>query len=744
MIFLLVAITGCSNAASPVEPVKGDPSGQQESSHQLWGIWQFKADPDAGSIDIVPIRMSDVHLNALRFLEPPVKLYLNVENVKFTGNILDCDVTLRHPFLGLTQYTGFDVCGIFITNGSVSGFSDPELRMAGEGDAHLMNPDGLTRWWNPAEFPHEDTMFAYKDGLLGTPYDVAGFNCTLNAYKFFCDDITEPDAPLSSVDPSSRCYFSAGGENVRHYKIKFVQGEFVFNYAIDASWKFPLGTPPWHVPDDFAPGANRVEAWNVNVTEVDNTLWNDGAENGGDLSLLVDVWDHYNAGLNTIKVESPVSFNAVTSDTPVGGGEGYSTYKVDIVDATPSPDSIDLLITIESEAAGYQNLLPGKQVSAYFVSSASVDDEKPGGPTECGTGIHGTPVQTPFLDQSQNIVKFEIGWLVNGPYSGQMLATALDDTLVTIRRYDTDSIGALTGTLFATLPADACPPGPAPYFYAPFLYHMEVEHVTGRVIVVPNGLGINNSFLIYDNQGNLISSESGISVGENRKIVATGSNVNGDLWLLTAAYLGWAYGNQLKLERWAYQAGPPYIAYDPASDLNVDAVIGHYNDKTGEYTYNDDVFDLAILFPEERLFIWQGDWSAGNNGILSAFDLNTGSPPIYRPDLSDDNVLSLPTWLEANDWLKAASGGIWCDHSDSDLDGCRVVVFARTVDPPPYFKSSIARLDRDGKVLNEAVYDNTGCYTIGVNFDPDPTKDFLVFAGYGPNECFMSPPPADW
>jgi hypothetical protein len=488
-----------------------------------------------------------------------------------------------------------------------------------------------------------------------------------------------------------------------------------------------------------------VEAWNVKINEVDNTLWNDGKDQGGDLSLLIDVWDHYNAGLNTVNVESPANFDGVSSSMPIGGGEGYSTYQVDIVDATPAPDSIDLLITIASEATGYQNLLPGKKVSAYFASKAAVDDEAPGEPPECGTGIHGTPVQTTFSDQSQNIVKFEIAWLVNGPYAGQMLATALNGSLVTMRRYDTDSIGNLNGTLFATLPAAACPPGPPPYYYDPFLYHIDVEQVTGRVIVVPNGLGINNSFLLYDNQGTLISSESGISVGDNRKIVAMDSNANGDLWLLTATHLGISYGNKLKLERWAYQAGPPYIAYDPSCDMNVDEIIGDYNDKTGEYTFNNDIYDLAILYPEQRMFIWQGDWSGNNNGILSTFDINAAGPPTYRPDISNDSVLSLPTWLSGNDWLKATDGGIWCDHSNSKLDGCRVVVYARTTVPPPtYFKCSIARLDRNGKVLNKTDYDNNWSYTIGVNFDPDPAKNYLVFAGYAPSAGFMSPPPVDW
>jgi len=373
IILTILFIIGCSGGGNPVvqDPIN-IPVKDTASSHIIWGLWQCTADRSSESLDIVQLRTGDAHLNAIQFLEPPPHVYLTVKNLKFTDNKIDCDVILKHPFLGLKQYTGFDVCGILIGSGSVTGFSNPCLRMAGQGDTRLLNPDGFTRWWNPSEFPYTETMFGYKDGLLGNPDSTADFNCTLNGYKLFCDDIADPNAPLTAMAPESRCVFSSGLQNVRHYTIEIGDAGFVFNYAVDANWKMPEGTPPWDVPDDFAPPANRTEAWNIIVTETSNTLWNDGSQSGGGLSLDITLWDHYDAGLNMLYLESPGNFD------PVGPIEAdvvstyLAAYKANIISATPAQGSIDILITGQSQATGYQGILPGEPVSAYFIYNAEV------------------------------------------------------------------------------------------------------------------------------------------------------------------------------------------------------------------------------------------------------------------------------------------------------------------------------------------------------------------------------------
>jgi len=245
-----------------------------DSSHMLWGLWQFTADPVNETLDITQVRTGTMHINVLPFLEPPAFMYLSLESLKFNGDIIETDIGIRHPFLGLTEFTGFDVCGILISNGFYTGFDDSDINYAGPGDTYLMNPDGHSRWWNPVEFPvNTGTIFGYNDGLLGAPDSLANYNSTLNGYKYFCVDLTDPDTPLSEVTQANRGMFNAGQKNIRHYSIQLGTEGLVFNYAIDANWDFPEGPSPWIAPDDFGPNANRSEPWWIDVSETSNSLY---------------------------------------------------------------------------------------------------------------------------------------------------------------------------------------------------------------------------------------------------------------------------------------------------------------------------------------------------------------------------------------------------------------------------------------------------------------------------------------
>ncbi len=379
LILLLVFSLGCSRGGSPAAPeTNGMEKGALDSSHYTWGVFTFICDPVSSSIDIVTMREATLHLNALPFLEPPPLGLLTIESLEFNGNIADVDIGLTHPFLGLTEFTGFDVCGIMFSHGSVDGFHDPELAIAGEGDTRLLNADGYSRWWNPAEFPHGDTIFTYVEGLLGTPSGPADFNTTLNGYKYFTDGLSKDD-PLELIDPTSRGVFSAGQKRVRHYSID-LSGGLIFNYAIDACWESPAGNPPWTAPDDFGPNANRPEAWRISVTEVENTLYYEEStgDAGGDLQLLIDVYDWFNASDNQVSVESLSGLPYTTSAVAVDGGIGFSTYQLDLSgDSIIESGSVDLLITVESEVTGYGGLLPGKPVCVYFIHSVEVEGVEP-------------------------------------------------------------------------------------------------------------------------------------------------------------------------------------------------------------------------------------------------------------------------------------------------------------------------------------------------------------------------------
>ncbi len=726
----LMAMFGCSGSSEVVIPEDNRAAFESGDNHGLWGLWQFTADIENEILDVVPLRLGEMHLNALKFLEPPVNLYLTVENIQFTGQTIDLDVVLRHPFLGLNQYTGFDVCGILISYGSVTGFDDADMAMPGDGDTRLLNPDGYMRWWNPVEFPHTDTMFGYKDGLLGTPDDIAEYTATLNGYKFFCDDITTPDDPLSSVDPASRCVFSAGQSNTRHYTIEIAPDGLVFNYAVDANWKYPVGSPPWSVPDDFGPQANRTEAWNIAIATTENTLWNDGIGSGGDLSLSIDVWDHFDADLNTVRVESPGNFAITSSVTPVDGGDGYSTYEIDIMDATPAEESIDLLITVESEAVDYQDLLPGKKVSAYFTHSVDVDDEEPV-QTDCGTAIHGELIPSPFIDQPDTVSKNEIANLISGPYAGEMLVQSAPNS---VNRYDMDAIGPHSGNHFLDIP-------PAAQGDFNIIYHLDIDPIDGKVIVVPSGLGHNNSMLVYDDEGNLLSPDTGISVGPDRKIYAIHPNDNGELWILTTGHSSFSTSYESRLERWLYSPVTPYYTHIPGSDLDTDEILGE-DPGSGVYKVGNDITEMTISWAKQRIFILQQAHIGEHNGRLYVFDINETGPPTYREDLSIMSLFSQGTWRSFYDNQRGSNGGLYCDHSNEILDECRIIIYGRS---HPDMDIMLIRLDGDANILNETLYvDSYAPSSMGITWPTPMHEGHLMLVDYNPDRCSMSAAPGDW
>jgi len=287
VVFLLWTI-GCSGggnipvapdtSGSPVspaekgtlEPVGGPRITEGDSELRVpVAFYTFKADPDAGTLDVELLRAANMHMNGVPYLEDgPENLLKVVGPPKFSngGKQLDVNIKITHPNAD-PLFTGFDVHGTFITKGTMGSWNDPTVILAGPNETRLMNPDGMTRWWNPREFTKYG-VYGYDPGELGSliPGNEAA---TINGYKTFADGLGELST-MSDLNPANRGMFSVGTSCTRHYTLS-LKGGLVFNYAVDLSWAFPTKLPPTP-PGDFPIKANMPEPYWIEVEEWVNTL----------------------------------------------------------------------------------------------------------------------------------------------------------------------------------------------------------------------------------------------------------------------------------------------------------------------------------------------------------------------------------------------------------------------------------------------------------------------------------------
>jgi outer membrane protein assembly factor BamB len=410
MVAILLA-TGCSGTSNPAIPDPGNLQGltpqAQYGTHVLWGSWDVAIDLETLEVTIIPDRTSNLHVNVISHIEPPSGSTMGISNISIDGTVVGCDIALMHPFPGLNQYAGFDVRGILIADGSVTGYNDSDVVLAGPDETRLLNADGFTRWWNPVEFPDNGTMFSYRDGKLGNPFSTAGYGATLNPYKVFADSLDTDDPLLMLVDPGlpngeTRAVFKPGYVNTRHYEIQFPDDGsglplVIFNYAIDASWE-PVSPPPSNLPDDFPIHANCVEPFYVEVQVTGNTLYYTGTgETGGSIGLDINVHDWQGAlgdgGLvanevNNVSIESLTCLNGLHPATLVPGsgmGETYSTWHAELSGEPPSGEDQMFLVTVESSNGDWQPEFTGwdgsAPLSAYATAWAQVGDTPPSSST---------------------------------------------------------------------------------------------------------------------------------------------------------------------------------------------------------------------------------------------------------------------------------------------------------------------------------------------------------------------------
>ena len=273
-IFLLLAraMVALSCARNPTSPPAVDPHSAPQMSaarsdvtdegpYRLWGEWTFYINENHDGVDVVPKRDLHFHLNALRFLEDYCKDCVTIQSIRKRGDgTIDLTVRITHPFSGFPQFTGFDVKGIMMFNGSyeypIAGDADdfPRIPVEGPffraswkevGDPEVLNPDGYTFRWNPEwDSGSSQPIFNYWQGKYATGIPTAHINAFLNYYSHEERHMFAHDRSVSGT-----------------YHIWLPPGPVVAGYAVEACWEPPTVVPVTDPLTDFPITANQPEPY---------------------------------------------------------------------------------------------------------------------------------------------------------------------------------------------------------------------------------------------------------------------------------------------------------------------------------------------------------------------------------------------------------------------------------------------------------------------------------------------------
>jgi len=169
-------------------------------------------------------------------------------------------VRITHPFPGHPEYTGFDVKGIIIFDGSYE--IDHEynpfwpwyppciISWKELGDPEVLNADGYTPRWRPGyDIGSDLPVLNYWEGKYAKGEPDAIINAYLNFYSIENRHIFLSDDTISRV-----------------YTIWLPPGEpVVAVYAVEACWEPPLVMPVSDPVTDFPITANQPEAYKFDV-----------------------------------------------------------------------------------------------------------------------------------------------------------------------------------------------------------------------------------------------------------------------------------------------------------------------------------------------------------------------------------------------------------------------------------------------------------------------------------------------
>jgi len=263
-IFLIMVVTVILIGCGHLNPVSLDtnqsPSTQiapDSDNHYLWGEWDFYFNESHDQVTSVPRRQGRFHLNATKFLEEYCADCLEITNLSNNGNgTVDLTVNIKHPFPGFPEYTGFDVKGIIMFDGSYDfpldstkyGLPSPYFKISWResGDPEVLNPDGFTNRWTPDyDSGSELPIFNFWEGKYSSGLPDADLNAFLNFYSREERHIFETDSVVE-----------------RTYTIWLPPDQPVkAAYAVDASWFPPDVTQVTDPISDFPFSANQPEVY---------------------------------------------------------------------------------------------------------------------------------------------------------------------------------------------------------------------------------------------------------------------------------------------------------------------------------------------------------------------------------------------------------------------------------------------------------------------------------------------------
>ncbi|MFH1676902.1 MAG: PKD domain-containing protein [bacterium] len=380
-----ILISSCSGGNSPVVPgdvLTGNANSQPGQTH-LWGYYDVYLD--------IPSQTAMVSVNRSAMFTANVTKFVNGAAANLAFDIIgipigvdyvdvDIDVTIKHPFPGLTQYNGYDVRGIFMGNGSKTlAYNSPDLIFAdlpfdgagpdqqmydynvgGYGDIHdgeVGNPDGYTRWFNKTEFGTPG-LFGYTPGKFASP----GYNptATLNPYKYFADGLGVIENAWAFVNEKSAadCVFSAGSSCTRNYYLRFPTSttNVKYGYAIIADWKSDL-------PADHP--SHAAEACVLDIGDTSDVYYASPADKGGKLKLDMSFLRTWGEIPSTVHIESTVlsaPYQLTPSELiPVSGNDTYSTYHVEItadnISGNSTIDRHEFWVIPQYDSYDYNNIL---------------------------------------------------------------------------------------------------------------------------------------------------------------------------------------------------------------------------------------------------------------------------------------------------------------------------------------------------------------------------------------------------